>query len=146
VPAGPNWLHEVEYDGYRARLERDGSEVRLYSKSGLDWTWRFPGSPRARKKRKAQFIIDGESLVLGIDGISDFNALHSGKYNDRAQPYAFDCLALAGEDLRRLPLFERKDRLAQLLRGRPDGIFVAPFRPSEIGRDLFCPIARSRET
>ena len=140
------WLHEVKYDGYRARLERDNSEVRLYSKSGLDWTWRFPWIiESARKKRKAQFIIDGESVVLGIDGISDFNALHSGKYNDRAQCYAFDCLALAGEDLPRLPLFERKDRLAQLLRGRPD-LFVAPFEPGEIGPDLCCPIARSRET
>jgi len=48
--------------------------------------------------------------------------------------------------LRRLPLFERKDRLAQLPHGRPDGIFVAPFEPGEIGPDLFCPIARSRET
>jgi ATP-dependent DNA ligase len=42
VPAAPNWLPEVKYDGYRARLERGGSEARLYSKSGLDWTWRFP--------------------------------------------------------------------------------------------------------
>jgi ATP-dependent DNA ligase len=78
----------LNYDGYRARLERDGSEVRLCSKSGLDWTWRFPWIiESSRKNWKTQFITDGE-IVLGIDGISDFKALHSGKYNGEAQLYA----------------------------------------------------------
>ena len=53
------------------------------------------------------------------------------------QLYAFDILALDGEDLRALPLSLRKTSLAQLLRGRPDGIFVAPFEQGEIGPDLF---------
>jgi len=51
--------------------------------------------------------------------------------------YAFDILTLAGEDLRGLPLSMRKTNLAPLLRGRPDGIFVAPFEQGEIGPDLF---------
>jgi len=42
----------------------------------------------------------GKIVVLGVDGISDFNALYSGKHNDEAQLYAFDCLAPAGEELR----------------------------------------------
>ncbi|GIQ75501.1 hypothetical protein BraRD5C2_39420 [Bradyrhizobium sp. RD5-C2] len=42
VPAGPKWFHEIKYDGYRLRLERDGDRVRLITKGGHDWTKRFP--------------------------------------------------------------------------------------------------------
>jgi len=63
--------------------------------------------------------------------------LHFGKHNDEVQLYAFDILALDGDDLRGLPLSMRKTNLAQLLARRPDGIFVAPFEQGEIGPDLF---------
>jgi ATP-dependent DNA ligase len=53
------------------------------------------------------------------------------------QLYAFDALALDGEDLRALPLSMRKTNLARLLARQPDGIFVAPFEAGEIGPDLF---------
>jgi ATP-dependent DNA ligase len=76
-------------------------------------------------------------VILGVDGISDFNALHSGKHNDEVQLCAFDVLALDGEDLRKLPLSMRKANLARLLGRRPDGIFVSPFEQGEIGPDLF---------
>lgn len=138
VPNGPDWIHEVKYDGYRGRLVRDGKDVKLFSRAGLDWTWRFPWIVEtALKIRKTQFIIDGEICVLDVRGISDFNDLHSGKHNDEAQLYAFDCVALDGSDLRELPLFERKEKLAQLLRGRSEGIFIAPFEQGEIGPELF---------
>ena len=75
--------------------------------------------------------------MLGVDGIADFNALHSRKHNHEVQLYAFDILALDGEDLRGLPLTLRKTNLARLLARRPDGIFVAPFETGEIGPDLF---------
>src|SRR6516164_7568707 len=52
--------------------------------------------------------------------------LHSRQNNDEVQLYAFDILALDGEDLRSLPLSMRKTNLARLLARRPDGIFVAP--------------------
>jgi ATP-dependent DNA ligase len=65
------------------------------------------------------------------------NALHSRKHDDEVQLYAFDCLALDGEDIRSLPLSLRKTNLACLLARRPDGIFVAPFEAGEIGPDLF---------
>ena len=64
-------------------------------------------------------------------------ALHSRKHDHEVQLYAFDILALDGEDLRRLPLSMRKTNLARLLARRPDGIFVAPFEQGEIGLDLF---------
>jgi ATP-dependent DNA ligase len=82
-------------------------------------------------------VLDGEAVVLGVDDISDFNALHSGKYNEDVQLCAFDVLAMDGDDLRRLPLSMRKANLAQLLRGRPEGIFINPFEQGEIGPDLF---------
>lgn len=138
VPHTPDWLHEVKYDGYRLRLERDGDRVRLITRGGYNWTDRYPWIVEAAlKNRHKQFVIDGEAVVLGVDGIADFDALHSRKHEDEVQLYAFDILALDGEDLRSLPLSMRKTNLARLLTRRPDGIFVAPFEQGEIGPDLF---------
>jgi bifunctional non-homologous end joining protein LigD len=138
VPGRPNWLHEVKYDGYRLRLERDGDRVRLITRGGYNWTDRYPWIVEsALKNRIKQFVIDGEAVVLGVDGVSDFEALHSRQHDEEVQLYAFDILALDGEDLRGLPLSLRKTNLARLLARRPDGIFAAPFEQGEIGPDLF---------
>src|SRR3954453_13227415 len=75
-------------------------------------------------------IIDGET-------IADFNALHSRQHDEEVQLYAFDILALDGDDLRSLPLSMCKTDLARLLARRPDGIVVAPFEQGEIGPELF---------
>jgi len=121
----------LKMDGYRLRLERDGKRVRLITKGGYDWAKRFPWIVTAAlKNRQSQFVIDGEAVILGLDGRSDFDALHSGKHGAEVQLCAFDVLAIGGEDLRALPLSMRKTSLERLLRGRPDGIFVNPF---EIG-------------
>jgi bifunctional non-homologous end joining protein LigD len=69
--------------------------------------------------------------------VPDFNALHSRRHDEEVQLYAFDCLALDGDDIRGLLLSLRKTNLAHLLARRPDGIFVAPFEAGEIGLDLF---------
>jgi bifunctional non-homologous end joining protein LigD len=82
-------------------------------------------------------VIDGEAVILGVDGVSDFNALHSGRHNEEVQLCAFDVLALDGDDLRAPPLHLRKTNLDRLLARRPDGIFVNPFERGEIGPDLF---------
>jgi bifunctional non-homologous end joining protein LigD len=138
VPAGPEWLHEIKYDGYRLRVERNGDRVRLITRGGYDWTKRYPWIVEAAlKNRQKQFVIDGEAVILGVDGYSDFNALHSGKHNDEVQLLAFDALAMDGEDLRDLPLSMRKANLARLLARRPDGIFMSDFEQGEIGPDLF---------
>jgi bifunctional non-homologous end joining protein LigD len=63
-------------------------------------------------------VIDGEAVALGVDGISDFDALMSRKHDREVQLYAFDILALGGDDLRQLPLKLRKTNLAQLLARR----------------------------
>jgi bifunctional non-homologous end joining protein LigD len=82
-------------------------------------------------------VIDGEAVLLGVDGISDFDGLHSRSHDDEVMLYAFDVMMLDGDDLRKLPLSMRKTNLARLLARRPDGIFIAPFEQGEIGPDLF---------
>jgi len=112
--------------------------VRLITRGGYNWSKRYRWIVEAAlKNRYKQFVIDGEAAVLGVDGISDFNALHSVKHNDEAQLYAFDILALNGDDLRSLPLSMRKAHLERLLVRRPDGIFISSFDQGEIGPDLF---------
>ncbi|WFU52274.1 RNA ligase family protein [Bradyrhizobium pachyrhizi] len=138
VPTGPDWIHEVKYDGYRGRVIRHGDAVQVRSKAGLDLTYRYPMIVEAaRMIRAKQFIVDGEICVMDVRGISQFDWLHSGKYNDDAQLYAFDIIALDGDDLRGLELEQRKSKLAKILERRPQGIFVAPFERGDIGPQLF---------
>ncbi|MCK1424588.1 MULTISPECIES: RNA ligase family protein [unclassified Bradyrhizobium] len=138
VPSGPDWLHEVKHDGYRMLVIREDKRVRLLSRNGTDWTKRYSWiAEAALKNRQKHFVIDGEAVILGVDGISDFNALHSRRHDHEVQLYAFDVLAVGGNDLRDQPLHLRKTNLARLLARRPDGITVAPFERGEIGPELF---------
>jgi ATP-dependent DNA ligase len=127
VPSSIDWIHEVKHDGFRLIVVRDGDRVRLLTRNGHDWSKRYPWIVEsALKNRTRQFVIDGEAVVLGVDGVSDFDALYSQQHDEQVQLYAFDVLAVDGEDLRHLPLSLRKTHLARLLARRPDGIFVAP--------------------
>src|SRR3979411_2138638 len=138
VPSGPDWLHEIKHDGYRLIVQREGKRVRLFTRNGHDWTDRYPLIVEAAlRTRSTSFVIDGEAVLVGVDGISDFNGLHSRRHNDEVQLYAFDILAIDGDDLRKLPLHLRKNHLARLLARRPEGIFVSAFEQGEIGPDLF---------
>ena len=138
VPDSPDWVHEVKYDGYRLRLERDGKRVRLITRGGYNWTDRYPWIVEAaRKVRQKRFVIDGEAVVLGVDGVSDFDALHSRQHDEEVQLCAFDLLAEGDDDLRKLPLHLRKASLERLLARRPEGVFINPFERGEIGPDLF---------
>ena len=82
-------------------------------------------------------MLDGDAVLLGVDGRSDFNGLHSRRHDDVVEFYAFDCLVADGDDLRKLPLSMRMTNLARLPAGRPDGIHAAPFEQGGIGPDLF---------
>lgn len=126
-PIGADWIHEVKHDGYRMLVIREDKRVRLLSHNGSDWTKRYPWiAEAALKNRQKHFVIDGEAVIPGVDGISDFNALHSRKHDHEVQLYAFDVLAIDGDDLRDLPLRLRKINLERLLARRPDGITVVP--------------------
>lgn len=112
--------------------------MRLITRGGYNWADRYPWiTEAARKVRQKHFVLDGEAVVLGVDGTSDFNALHSRKHDDEVQFCAFDILAESGDDLRMLPLSMRKANLERLLARRPEGVFVNPFERGELGPELF---------
>jgi len=138
VPDRPDWIHEVKQDGYRLIVMRDHDQVRLITRNGHDWTRRYPWIvDAARRIRTTQFVLDGEACILGVDGVADFDDLHGQKHNDEVQLYAFDLLAIDGDDLRPLPLHLRKNQLSRLLARRVGGVQLAPFEQGEIGPDLF---------
>lgn len=119
-PAGPDWLHEIKFDGYRLQVRIDGKDVRLLTRSGLDWTDRF--GPQIVKALRGLSIrtalLDGELVVEGNGGASDFSALQadlSEGRQDRFALYLFDLLHLDGRDMRKRPLTERKDALEKLI-------------------------------
>jgi bifunctional non-homologous end joining protein LigD len=101
----------------------EGVTVRLFTRRGHDWTDRYPAiaSP-AGKLRAKSFTMDGEAVVVGVDGVAVFDALHRRHKASNAILYAFDLLELNGEDLRPLPLSARKAKLARLLARKPAGI------------------------
>src|SRR4051794_23103245 len=134
VPAGPDWFHEIKHDGYRLIVHREGKRVRLFTRNGNDWTARYPGIVEAARRHRAdRFVLDGEAVLLGVNGIADFNGLHSRKHDDEVQFYAFDILATGGDDLRPLPLHQRRSQLEQMLRRRVDGIILNDVEHGEIG-------------
>lgn len=72
-----------QHDGYRLIIERAGKTVRLWTRNGHDWSSRYPLiTEAALRNRNSSFVIDGEAVLLGVDGRSDFNGLHSRKHDD----------------------------------------------------------------
>jgi bifunctional non-homologous end joining protein LigD len=100
--------------------------VRLFTRRGYDWSGRYPAIVvTAMQLRAASFMLDGEAVVCGPDGVAVFDALHRRGTVSEAMLYAFDLLELDGEDLRGLPLGERKRRLARLIGKRRIGIVLS---------------------
>ena len=121
-PAGDQWLHELKFDGYRVECLIDGGEVTLITRKGLDWTDQFATIAEAASALPVESaILDGEVVVLLPDGRSSFQGLQqafSGRPPGPLVYFVFDLLQHDGADLRRLPLIERKQRLAALLKRR----------------------------
>jgi len=118
VPAGDGWIHEPKLDGYRLQVVKDAATVRLYSRRGHDWGKRLAAmaeSLRAIPTRSA--ILDAELCLPGQDGVPNFYGLLAGMHFRQLElaVYAFDLVHLNGEDLRPLPLVERRRRLKRLL-------------------------------
>ena len=120
-PAGDEWLHEVKFDGYRMQAHVADGKVKLFTRTGLDWTHKFgkaiPDLLGGLDLDTA--IIDGEVVVLGENGVSAFSELQlalSEKRSERMIFYVFDLLHLDGADLTQAPLAERKERLRDLLK------------------------------
>jgi ATP-dependent DNA ligase len=121
-PKGADWIHELKHDGYRLMVWRDGERVRLFTRRGFDWTSRYPWIARsARQLLATRFLIDGEAVYCGDDGLPDFDRLHSRTEDASVFLYGFDLLAIDGTDIRQERLDDRRARLSELL-ARPDGI------------------------
>ena len=115
-PSGPLWVHEIKHDGYRLMVRRDGARVRCFTRNGHDWADRFPAIVDAALRIKAStFLIDGEVVITRDDGTPDFRALRSKRRGHEAVLYAFDLIEHDGDDLRDLPLIDRKWRLKKLI-------------------------------
>ncbi|MDB5703114.1 MAG: ATP-dependent ligase [Sphingomonas bacterium] len=118
VPTGSQWLHEVKYDGYRALIAIGSGKAKVFTRSGLDWTDKFPGvAEAAARLNVGSALIDGE-IVAFKNGKPDFSTLKDAISNAGDMTlFAFDLLELDGEDLTRLPNIQRKERLRPLIDG-----------------------------
>jgi bifunctional non-homologous end joining protein LigD len=124
-PVGEHWVHELKLDGYRMQAHIDTTgKVRLFTRSGLDWTHRMPAVARALGRFKVESaILDGEVVVLSPSGQSSFADLQAAFDEGASHPltyFVFDLLHLNGKNLRPLPLTERKQILAQMLETMPE--------------------------
>ena len=124
-PVGEHWVHELKLDGYRMQAHIDkAGKVRLYTRSGLDWTHRMPSVARELGKLSVESaILDGEVVVLSEFGQSSFALLQAAFEEGASHPltyFVFDLLHLNGHNLRQQPLTERKQILAQMLDSLPE--------------------------
>ena len=133
VPAGPDWLHEVKYDGWRMMLIREQDRVRLISN---DWAPRFP--PIAEEALKLrQDHLSSTARPSGSVRAESPTSPRCISTGEQAQLYAFRHARWRRRDHRRLMLSLRKANLDRLLSQPVDGIFMAPYEQGEIGPDLF---------
>jgi bifunctional non-homologous end joining protein LigD len=122
-PSGSEWLHEIKHDGYRLMIRRDTAGMRLLTRRGYDWTARFPAIASAASVLRAKsFLIDGEAVCCGDNGIAVFDKLRQRRNEWSVFLVAFDLLELNGRDLRREPIEIRKAGLARLLRNAEPGL------------------------
>ena len=120
-PDGPEWLHEIKFDGYRMHARLDRGAVRLLTRTGLDWTRKYPAVASAVASLPArQAYLDGELCGVRPNGTTSFsliqNASDTGN-GDALVYFLFDLLHLDGEPVSVRPLKERKERLRALLSG-----------------------------
>jgi bifunctional non-homologous end joining protein LigD len=116
-PNSDGWCHEIKFDGYRVQLRVWDGEVTLNTRKGLNWVDKF-SAIAAEAASFPDVLIDGEIAALDDNGVPHFStlqaALSEGKTNELVF-FAFDLLFHGREDLRDLPLQERKERLKRLL-------------------------------
>ncbi|MBB5747478.1 DNA ligase D [Brevundimonas variabilis] len=124
-PGGNGWVHEIKFDGYRIQIGVGGGRATVRTRSGLDWSDRFP-ELGAEAADWPDAVVDGELCALDDDGMPDFPALQAAISDGKTSKliyFAFDLLFEGTEDLRSLPLSHRKARLRAWVDrvGEPDG-------------------------
>ena len=122
-PSGPQWLHEIKLDGYRMAARIDNGRVQLLTRTGLDWSEKYPSVIAALVNVEAKTAyLDGELCGVDDAGLPSFahtQAASDGERGVRLVYYAFDLLHLDGQDTARLPLMERKALLEPLVANKP---------------------------
>lgn len=118
IPKGKDWAFEIKYDGYRILSFVENGKVKMVTRNGVDYTSKFKNIIPSLKKLDAQnFVLDGEVVAFDENGRSDFGLLQNSiKQSKNNLKYViFDLIAFNGEDLRDLPLSQRKAKLERLL-------------------------------
>jgi bifunctional non-homologous end joining protein LigD len=120
IPRGDGWLHEPKLDGYRIQIVKDGALLRLYSRSGYDWTKRLVLLADALAAIRCQSaVVDCELVFPTSKGHPDFRGLQAAigdrKRHHELAVFAFDLLHHNGADLRSSPLIDRRLRLTTLV-------------------------------
>jgi DNA ligase D-like protein (predicted ligase) len=116
---GPEWLHEIKFDGYRMHARLDQGAVRLLTRTGLDWTHKYPAIAAAFASFPArQAYLDGELCGVRSDGTTSFSLIQNASDTGNAEAlvfFLFDLLHLDGATITARPLVERKERLREVL-------------------------------
>ncbi len=135
--SNPAWIFERKLDGIRCLAIRDSSGVQLMSRTARQMNHLYPAIVEALEREpSADFIADGE-IVAFENGITSFSRLQRrGRERVPVFLYVFDLPRHEGEDLRRLPLRERKARLRRALDFR-DPVRFTPHRNGEHGEELY---------
>lgn len=125
APNGPEWAHEIKLDGYRMHVRIDRGRVQLLTRTGLDWTDKYPAACEALRTIRADGLyIDGELCGVRPNGTTSFSMMQAAT-DGAGMPlvfFAFDLIYVHGEDISASPLIERKERLRTILAGASDGV------------------------
>jgi bifunctional non-homologous end joining protein LigD len=120
TPQGPEWIHEMKYDGYRVIAYLEADKITLRTRNDLDWTSRFQKiADTLRKIEKRSTILDGEMVVFDKNGLSSFSEFQAKLSNPSQNGFfymVFDLPYFEGVDLRDRPLLERKKILHDLVK------------------------------
>ncbi len=112
------WRYEIKFDGYRLMARVDGDDVRLFTRQGHDWTSRLKTLAReVRALGLPDGWLDGEIVILGKHGETDFQALQNAFETSHVESihyFVFDLPFYAGHDLRKVPLSERRALLRRI--------------------------------
>ena len=116
LPAGPEWLYEIKFDGYRAIAVRSGGRLNLFSRRRNSFNSQYSLVFEALADLPDNSVIDGEVVALNEAGRPDFNLLqHYRAEASRIHYFVFDLLVYNNRDLTQLPVLERRQIMKSVL-------------------------------
>jgi ATP-dependent DNA ligase len=128
APDGPDWLHEIKFDGYRMHARLDAGRVQILTRRGNIWTDKYPAIAEGIARLPAKnAYLDGELCGVLPDGRTAFNLIQNASDTGQGSLvfFLFDLLFINSEDIAGLPLVDRKTRLEAFLVGAPESLQYA---------------------